>query len=277
MHKILVKKELAPGVSYLEIEAPRIAKKILPGQFVVIRIHEQGERIPITVADKDERSGKLTILIQVAGKTTAHLVSLETGDNVLDVLGPLGEPTRIEKFGAVVGLGGGFGIATLHLIARELKKVGNHTINIIGARSKELLIMEDEMKAVSDSFIVTTDDGSYGEKGLVTAPLKKLIDSGGQINLVFAVGPVPMMKAVSELTRPRKIKTVVSLNPIMLDATGMCGVCRVCVGGETKLTCIHGPDFDGHLVDFDLLEKRRSTYLEQEKLSYERFKKSSSK
>lgn len=272
MYKILVKKELAPKVHYFEISAPKIAKKALPGQFVVLRIDEKGERIPITIADKDLAEGKITILVQEVGKTTLQLSNLKEGDYILDISGPLGVPTEIKKFGVVCGLGGGFGIATLHLIAKELKKVDNYIINIIGARNKELLIMEDEMKKTSDEFYITTDDGSYGEKGFVIDPLKRMIEQGKKIDLVFAIGPVPMMRATSEVTKPHNIKTIVSLNPIMIDATGMCGVCRVEIGGVTKFSCVHGPDFDGHLVNFDLLVKRQRTYLEQERISYEKYK-----
>jgi ferredoxin--NADP+ reductase len=209
--------------------------------------------------------------VQEVGKTTAQLASLKKGDYISDIAGPLGIPSEIEYFGTVCGIGGGFGIAALYPIVKELKKIGNKLISIIGARSKNLLIMEEEMKNVSDHLYITTDDGTYGEKGFVSDVLKKLLEKGEKIDRVIAIGPVPMMKVVSEITKSYNIKTIVSLNPIMVDGTGMCGACRVKIGEETKFACVHGPDFDAHLVDFELLMKRLRTYKEEEKISYEKF------
>lgn len=264
--KILVKKELAPKMHYLKVDSPLIAKKAKPGQFVIIRLHEAGERIPLTIADSDPDKGTIALLVQEAGKTTALLGRMKEGESIQDMVGPLGTPSHIDKFGKVVCVGGGFGIAAIHLIAKALKEVGNEVISVIGARSKDLLIMEDEMKKASSVLKIATDDGSYGEKGFVTDILRKLLEKNLP-DLVIAVGPVPMMKAVSDMTRPFGIKTMVSLNPIMIDGTGMCGGCRVNVGGKTKFACVEGPDFDGHQVDFDLLMKRQKTYTALEKES----------
>jgi ferredoxin--NADP+ reductase len=271
MVKILKVEELAPGIKLMELSAPLIAQKVKPGQFVVLRIYEEGERIPLTVADARKEEGVLVIVFQEVGKTTRLLGTLQSGDEILDLVGPLGKPTEIENYGQVVCIGGGVGTPEIYPVARALRSCGNRVISIIGARSKNLLIMEKEMRAVSDELHITTDDGSYGIKGFVTDELKRIIERGLEINRVFAVGPVIMMKAVSELTRPHKIKTIVSLNPIMLDATGMCGVCRVCVDGETKFACVDGPEFDGHKVDFDLLLARQRIYLKEEKESLELF------
>ncbi len=273
MFKILTKKILAPNIKLFEFDAPLIAQKAQPGQFIVLRINETGERIPLTIADAKKDKGILVIVFQEVGKTTKLLGTLNSGDAVLDLLGPLGKPSEIANYGTVVCIGGGVGTPEIFPVARALKQIGNKVISIIGARSKDLLVMENEMKAVSDELYITTDDGSYGEKGLVTDIFKKLIDKLEKIDCVFAVGPVIMMKAVSDTTRPYNIRTIVSLNPIMLDATGMCGVCRVEVGGETKFACVDGPEFDGHKVDFDLLMKRLKTYLKEEKESLELFNK----
>jgi len=273
MFKIITKKELSPGVKLFEFEAPLIAKKAKPGQFVVLRINETGERIPLTIADTKKDKGILVIVFQEVGKSTKLLGTLKTGDSIMDLIGPLGKPSEIEKYGTVVCIGGGVGTPEIYPVARALKEKGNKVISIVGARSKDLLIMEQEMKSVSDELYITTDDGTYGKKGLVTFELKRMIDEGIKIDCVFAVGPVIMMKAVSETTQPYNIKTIVSLNPIMLDATGMCGVCRVEVGGETKFACVDGPEFDGHKVDFDLLMKRLRTYLKEERISLEMFQK----
>lgn len=273
MFKILSTKELAPNIKLFEFDAPLIAQKAQPGQFVVLRINETGERIPLTIADAHKDKGILVIVFQEVGKTTKLLGMLKPGDVVLDLIGPLGKPSEIEKYGTVICIGGGVGTPEIFPVARALKAAGNKVISIIGARSKNLLIMEQEMKSVSDELYITTDDGSYGEKGLVTDVLKKIIDRGEKIDCLFAVGPVIMMKAVSDLTRPYNIRTIVSLNPIMLDATGMCGVCRVEVGGETKFACVDGPEFDGHKVDFDLLLKRLKTYIKEERASLELFEK----
>ncbi|MCX7785345.1 MAG: sulfide/dihydroorotate dehydrogenase-like FAD/NAD-binding protein [candidate division WOR-3 bacterium] len=273
MFRILSKKVLAPNIKLFEFDAPLIAQKAEPGQFVVLRINETGERIPLTIADAKKDQGILVIVFQEVGKTTKLLGTLNPGDTILDLIGPLGKPSEIEKYGTVVCIGGGVGTPEIFPVARALKQIGNKVISIIGARNKNLIIMENEMKSVSDELYITTDDGSYGEKGFVTDALKKIIEKGEKIDCVFAVGPVIMMKAVSDTTRPYNIKTIVSLNPIMLDATGMCGVCRVEVGGETKFACVDGPEFDGHKVDFDLLMKRLNTYLKEEKESMELFDK----
>ncbi|MEO0089746.1 MAG: sulfide/dihydroorotate dehydrogenase-like FAD/NAD-binding protein [candidate division WOR-3 bacterium] len=272
MAKILKKEILAPNIKKFIVEVPEIAKKAQPGQFVIIRIDEKGERIPLTIGDFDREKGTVTIVFQEVGKTTYQLGLLKEGDDILDFVGPLGRPSEIEKFGTVCCIGGGVGTPEIYPVARALKKVGNYVISIIGARTKELVIMEKEMKEVSDELCITTDDGTYGMKGLVTDALKKILDTGKKIDRVIAVGPVIMMKAVSELTKNYNIKTIVSLNAMMLDGTGMCGICRVEIGGETKFACVDGPEFDGHLVNYDLLMARLKTYLEEEKISLKLFK-----
>ena len=273
MIKILKTQELAPGIKLFEFDAPLIARKAKPGQFVVLRVNEPGERIPLTIADTNKNKGILTIVFQEVGKSTKLLGTLKAGDEIMDLIGPLGKPSEIEKYGTVVCIGGGVGTPEIYPVARALKEKGNKVISIVGARSRDLLIMEQEMKSVSDELYITTDDGTYGKKGFVTDELKRMINEKIKIDCIFAVGPVIMMKAVSETTRPYNIKTIVSLNPIMLDATGMCGVCRVDVGGETKFACVDGPEFDGHKVDFNLLTKRLRTYLKEEKESLEMFQK----
>lgn len=265
MYKILVKQELAPNVKLFEMEAPRIAKKALPGQFVILRIDEDGERIPLTIADFNREKGTVTIIFQEVGATTKQLGQLNEGDSLLDLVGPLGKETHIENFGTVVCIGGGIGIAPVYPIARGMKEAGNNVISIIGARNKDILIYEEKMAAVSDKLYITTDDGSKGQKGFVTDPLKALIEAGTKIDLVMAIGPVVMMRNVAETTRKYKIPTVVSLNPIMVDGTGMCGGCRVSVGTETKFACVDGPEFDAHQVDFDALISRQKMYLEHER------------
>jgi ferredoxin--NADP+ reductase len=272
MAKILKKEILAPNIKKFVVLVPEVAKKALPGQFVILRVCEEGERIPLTIADFDRQEGTITIVFQEVGKTTFHLGMLNEGDEILDFVGPLGKPSAIEKFGTVCCIGGGVGTPEIYPVARALKEVGNYIISIIGARSKDLVIMEKEMKTVSDELYVTTDDGSYGMKGLVTDALKKLLQENKKIDRVIAVGPVIMMKAVSELTKDYNIKTIVSLNAMMLDGTGMCGICRVEIGGETKFACVDGPEFDGHLVNYDLLMARLRTYLEEEKISLKLFK-----
>jgi len=271
MAKILEKERLSDVVVKITIDSPQIAKKRKAGQFVVMRINETGERIPLTIADADEKAGTLTIIFQEVGKSTMLLGSLNVGDKIVDVVGPLGKPTHIEMFGAVASIGGGVGIAALYPITEALHKAKNSIVSIIGARTKNLLMLEDEMRAVSDEFFITTDDGSYGEKGLVTNVLTNVIEKGKKLDIVFAVGPVPMMKAVSDVTRTYGIRTVVSLNSIMVDATGMCGACRCTVEGKTRFVCVEGPEFDGHAVDFDELMKRQKAYIEQEKKSIELF------
>jgi len=272
MHKILKTEVLGPDVYRMVVEAEKIAKKRKAGQFIILRIDEFGERIPLTIAGADPEAGTITLIFQTVGKTTEHLATLKVGDHISDLVGPLGKPTHIENFGTAICVGGGIGIAPLHPITKALKEAGNRIISIIGARSKDLLILEDEMHEVSDELIVCTDDGSYGEKALVTEPLKRILDSGTQVNVCVAIGPPIMMKFVAKTTEPYELQTLVSLNSIMIDGTGMCGGCRVDVGGETRFTCVDGPEFDGHKVDFDLLMKRLDAYKEHERASYERWR-----
>jgi len=273
MYKILKKMQLCPIVYLIEVEAPLIARKNKPGQFVVLRVHEKGERIPLTIVNSDEKRGSITLIFQVVGKTTKLLSKLNEGDYIMNIVGPLGKPTEIEYYGTVVLIGGGVGAAEIYPEAKAFKAAGNYVIGIVGARTANLLILENELKQVCDEFYITTDDGSRGHHGFVSDILKQLIDKGVKIDLVYAVGPTIMMKVISNLTKPYGIKTLVSLNPIMLDATGMCGVCRVKVGGEIKFACVDGPEFDGHLVDFDLLMARQRTYLDEEKKILELYEK----
>ncbi len=274
MHLIKTKKKLATNTYLYEVEAPYVARARRPGQFLVLRIREGGERIPLTIAGGDPESGIVRFVVQAVGKTTFELSELEPGDHLSDVVGPLGQPTHIEEYGTVVLLGGGYGTAAIIPVAQEMREVGNKVISVIGARSKDLIILEDELGAASDKLMITTDDGSYGMKGLVTDALKQIIEEEGKENVgfVMAVGPIPMMKAVSELTRPYKIKTIVSLNTIMVDGTGMCGSCRCTVGNSTKFACVDGPDFDGHEVDFDEVAKRNQMYRDLERRSFEIYK-----
>ncbi len=268
MFKIVQRKEMTGGTVILnEIEAPLIAKKAKPGQFVILKANETGERIPLTMADTNPEKGTITIIYMVVGKSTAIFKSLQVGDSYQDVIGPLGKPTHLEKLGTVVCVGGGTGIAVLHPITRGLKEIGNNVISIIGARSKDILILEDEMQAASHKLHVCTDDGSYGHHGFVTEVLKQVLEKE-DVKLVVAIGPVPMMKFVSKITKEFNVPTMVSLNPIMVDGTGMCGGCRVSVGGETKFACVDGPEFDGHKVDFDELMRRLQAYCEDEKKCY---------
>jgi ferredoxin--NADP+ reductase len=268
MFKIVQRQEMAGGTIVLnEIEAPLIAKKAKPGQFVILKANETGERIPLTMADSDPAKGTITIIYMVVGKSTALFKSLKVGDGYQDVIGPLGKPTHLEKLGKVVCVGGGTGIAVLHPITRGLKEIGNEVVAIIGARSKDILILEDKMRAASHELHVCTDDGSYGHHGFVTDVLKEVLKKG-DVKLVVAIGPVPMMKFVSKVTLEFKVPTMVSLNPIMVDGTGMCGGCRVSVGGETKFACVDGPEFDGHKVDFDELMRRLQAYCDDEKKCY---------
>jgi len=270
MYEIIENKSMGEGINVYKVNVPDIAASALPGQFIILRVHEKGERIPITIADIDKINGSITILVQIVGKTTHLLSELNLGDKLADVVGPLGIPSEIQNFGTVVCIGGGFGIAAIHSIAKGLKEYGNNVISIIGARRKDLLLMEQEMREASAELLVATDDGSYGTKGFVTDVLKKLIIEDKRIiNRVIAIGPVPMMKAVSDFTRSYNIKTIVSLNPIMIDGTGMCGACRVLVGGKTKFACVDGPDFDAHEVDFENLINRQRFYKEEEKTAYE--------
>lgn len=269
MFRIIYRETLATKIHLFEIEAPAISRKARAGQFVVLRIDERGERIPLTLADWDEEKGDVTLVFMEVGATTFRLALLKAGDSVADLVGPLGIPTHIDKFGTVVCVAGGVGAAPMAPIARALKEKGNKIISILGARSKDLLFWEDKLRSVSQELIVTTDDGTYGRKGVVTGPLKELLESKERINLVIAIGPSIMMKFCALTTRPFGVRTIVSLNPIMVDGTGMCGSCRVSVGGLTKLTCVDGPEFDGHQVDWNLLFARQRIYLDEEKRSFE--------
>lgn len=264
MFEILKRQEMADGTVVLnEISAPLIAKKAKPGQFVILKANETGERVPLTMADTDPKKGTITIIYQVVGKSTTLFKSLQVGDHYQDIIGPLGKPTHLEKVGTVVCVGGGTGVAVMHPITRALKEIGNRVIAIIGARTRDLLILEDEMKAASNELYVCTDDGSYGHHGFVTDILKEKLETE-DVKLVVGIGPVPMMKFVSKITDEYKVKTIVSLNTIMVDGTGMCGCCRVSVGGETKFACVDGPEFDGSKVDFDELMQRLQAYREEE-------------
>ena len=268
MHKIIFAKFLAVDVKKFIIEAPKIAEKRKAGQFVIIRLKEGGERIPLTIADSDSEKGTITIIVQGIGKTTKELNEKEAGDTIQDVVGPLGKPSHIENFGTAISIGGGVGTAIAFPTAVALKEAGNYTISIIGGRTKDLVILEDEMREKCDEVHITTDDGSYGEKGFVTNKLQDIIDSGKKIDFVLAIGPIPMMKAVADVTRPYGINTVVSLNPIMVDGTGMCGGCRATVDDKTVFVCVDGPEFDAHKVDFKELTNRNKSYefLEKESL-----------
>ena len=270
MHKIIYKEDLAQDIARIVVEAPQIAKKANAGQFVVAIVDDKGERIPLTLADWDKNKGTITLILQKVGYTTKKLGALDKGDNIQHILGPLGHPSEIKKLGTVICVGGGVGIAEVYPVSRAFKQVGNRVIGIIGSRSKELIILENEMKQVCDELFITTDDGSSGKKGLVTDILKELFDviekstQAKYPDLVYAIGPVVMMQAVAKLTKEYKIKTIASLNPVMVDATGMCGACRCSVGGKTVFGCVDGPDFDAHQVDFDELKKRLHLFKEQE-------------
>jgi ferredoxin--NADP+ reductase len=268
LYRILFKEDLVPNIHLFRVEAPAVAKKAQAGQFVVVRIGEIGERIPLTIADWDNAEGSLTIVFMEVGTTTARLAQLKEGDFINDFVGPLGLPTHVEKFGTVVCVAGGVGVAPITPIARALKKAGNKIISILGARSKDLLFWEDRLRRFSDQLIVTTDDGTYGRKGLVTEPLKELLAGSEKVDRVIAIGPSIMMKFCAKTTEPFGVKTIVSLNPIMVDGTGMCGCCRVAVGGVTKFACVDGPDFDGHQVDWDLLFARQAAYRDDEIRSF---------
>ena len=271
MFKIVNREEMAEGTVVLnDIMAPKIAKKAKPGQFVIIRANETGERIPLTMAETNKEKGTITIIYQVVGKSTALFKSLKIGESFLDIIGPLGKPTHVEKVGNVVCVGGGTGVAVMHPITRAYKEAGNEVTAIIGARTKDLLILEDKMKAASHTLKVCTDDGSYGHHGFVTDELKIILDQK-EADLVVAIGPVPMMKFTCAMTKEYGVKTIVSLNSIMVDGTGMCGCCRVSVGSETRFACVDGPEFDGHQVDFDELSNRLQAYVSDEKASYEAF------
>lgn len=259
-NEIIDKKDLAPSIKLMKIYAPLIAKKAKPGNFIILRIYENGERFPLTIVDNDKNNGIITIIFQEVGKSTKLLGNMNIGQKILDIIGPLGNPTRIEKYGNVCCIGGGVGVAEIYPVAKALKEIGNKIITIIGARNSSLLILENELKNISDEFYVCTDDGSKGFHGFVSDMLKKLLNEKKKIDIVYAVGPAIMMKAISEITKPYGIKTIVSLNSIMVDGTGMCGACRIEINGETKFTCVHGPEFDGHKVNFDLLLRRLKMY-----------------
>ncbi len=271
MYKIVTKKRLAPEITFLQIEVPLIAKKALPGQFVILRIDEKGERIPLTIYEADGIRGRITIIFQEVGKTTKKLSRLKVGDFLLDLLGPLGRPTTIKKYGEVLAIGGGIGIIPLVPITRALKEAGNRITTILGARTKDLIILEKEMKDLSQEIYITTDDGSCGEKGLVTNVLERLVLKKKRIDLVLAVGPLIMMKKVCEITKREKIPTMVSLNTIMVDGTGMCGSCRVRVDKENRFACVHGPEFPGELVDFDELLVREKRFENEEKVALKKY------
>jgi len=270
MFKIISKEDLAQDITRIVVEAPQIAKKANAGQFVVVIVDDKDERIPLTLADWDKNKGTITLILQKVGYTTKKLGALNKGDNIQHILGPLGHPSEIKELGTVICIGGGVGIAEVYPVSRAFKEAGNRVIGIIGSRSKELIILENEMKQCCDELFITTDDGSYNRKGLVTDVLKELfevIEKSTQTkypDLIYAIGPVPMMKAVSDLTKSYQIKTIVSLNPVMVDATGMCGACRCSVDGKTVFGCVDGPDFNAHQVDFDELKKRLHLFKEQE-------------
>ena len=266
MNKIVHKEQLSDDVYLMRVDAPLIAEEREPGQFIILQLdNDYGERIPLTIADADESEGSITLIFQVVGKTTLELSQLNQGDSITNLVGPLGQPTHIENFGTVVCVGGGIGVAPMHPIAQALKAAGNHVIIIMGARNKELMIMEKEMTAIADELILCTDDGSYGRKALVTEPLKELCEKDPKPNMVIAIGPPIMMKFCAETTRPYEVFTQVSLNTIMIDGTGMCGGCRVNIDGRPKFVCVDGPEFDGHLVDFDNMMSRLGAYRDIEK------------
>ena len=269
MYQILTREDLTPDIHLFEIAAPEVARKAQAGQFIVIRVDEKGERIPLTIADWNREKGTVAVVFMEVGKTTRKLATVKAGESVATFVGPLGLPTHIEKFGTVVCVAGGFAIATIVPIARAMRAAGNKVISIMGFRNKDLVFWEDRLHNVSDELIVTTDDGSYGRKGVVTVPLKELLEGDEKIDRVVAIGPTVMMKFSSLTTQPFGVKTIVSLNPIMVDGTGMCGVCRVSIGGVTKFTCVDGPDFDGHQVNWDELMARQRIYLDEEKRSLE--------
>lgn len=270
MYRIVEKRELNPTVVLMKISAPAVAKKALPGQFVILRTDAEGERIPLTVADYDRKEGTVTIIFQIVGATTERLSHMEVGDGLKDFVGPLGVPSHIDGLKKVAVVGGGVGCAIAYPVAKKLHEQGTEVHAIVGFRNKDLVILEEEFKAASDKFMLMSDDGSAGEKGLVTDALKKLLDAGETYDEVIAIGPLVMMKFVSKLTKEYGVKTVVSMNPIMIDGTGMCGGCRLSVGGETKFACVDGPDFDGHLVDFDEAMMRAGAYAEHERAAFDK-------
>lgn len=267
MYKILYREDLTPNIHLFRIEAPAVAKKAQAGQFVILMVDEKGERFPLTIADWDRKEGSVSIVFMEVGTSTQKLAKLKAGDSLYAFIGPLGVPTEVEKFGTVVCVAGGFATAIVVPVAKALKQAGNKIISIMGFRNKELMFWEDKLKAVSDELIICTDDGSYGRKALVTEPLKEVLERKEKVDRVIAIGPTIMMKFASATTKPFGVKTIVSLNPIMVDGTGMCGCCRVEVGGKTEFTCVNGPDFDGHKVDWDVLMARQKSYTDEEKRS----------
>lgn len=271
MPKVLDNVQIGPLNWKMTVHVPKLVKKANAGQFVIIRVNEEGERVPMSIAGLDRDDGILTIIYQVVGKTSALMTTVPAGGEIIDCVGPLGLPTHVDKWGTAVLVGGGIGIAPIYPIAQEWKKAGNKLFTIIGARSKDILFYEEEHREVADKLFVCTDDGSYGHHGFVSDVLKEILDSGEKIDMIMAIGPVPMMRVVSNLTEPYGVPTWVSLNPLMVDGTGMCGGCRVAVGDTTKFACVDGPDFDGHKVDFDVLTRRLSAYKEQEKEAFHRF------
>jgi ferredoxin--NADP+ reductase len=267
LNKIVAKKDLAPNIKLIEVRSPEIAEKAKPGQFVILRVDEKGERFPLTLVDWDRQKGTITLIFLEVGVSTKKLGTLQVQDEILDIVGPLGIPSEIRHYGKVCIIGGGVGTASAYPIIRALKTAGNRVVSIVGARTAQLLILEDEIRKFSDEFYVSTDDGTKGHKGFVTDVLNELIQKGYDFDVVYAIGPAVMMRAVAEVTRPHRIKTIVSLNPIMVDGMGMCGACRVTVGGKTRFACVDGPEFDAHQVDFGELIKRQRMFLAEEKLA----------
>jgi ferredoxin--NADP+ reductase len=272
MYKIVEARSVGLNIKQFVIEAPRIARKHRPGQFIILRLHEKGERIPLTIKSSDPEAGTVTIVVQGIGKTTSMLNCLEAGDSILDIVGPLGHPSEIESYGTAVILAGSVGTAMALPTANALKQAGNHVVFVEGARNKEMVIFEDEVRQASNEAYIMTDDGSYGEQGLVTKKLNELLAAGRKLDFVIAVGPVPMMRAVAQITKPLGIKTMVSLNSIMVDGTGMCGGCRVLLGDKSKFACVDGPEFDASLVNFEVLMQRNTMYREKECRSLKDFK-----
>lgn len=269
-HVIEARRELAPRVVLLRVRSPQIARVRRAGQFVMVRVAKGGERIPLTIADGDPQAGTITLVIQEVGASTAVICRMRAGESFQDVVGPLGSPTRVERVGTVACVGGGIGIAPVHPIAQAMRAAGNRVVSILCARNRDLLFFREEMARASDEVRIWTDDASEGSKGLATDALREMADRGPRPDLVFAIGPVPMMRAVCQATRGMGIPTVVSLNPVMVDGTGMCGGCRVTVGGKTRFVCVDGPEFDGHAVDFDEMVRRQAFYREEERAAYER-------
>ncbi len=267
MFEIIRKEELAANIKLIEVTAPEIAAKARPGQFIILRIDEKGERIPLTIADFDREKGTLVLIFQEVGRSTRDMGQMKEGDKILDLVGPLGRASEIGKYGRVICIGGGVGIAPVYPITRALKESGNEVIAIIGARSREQLILAEEMQAASDQIYIASDDGSIGEPGFVTDILANILAQDVVVDLIVAIGPLPMMKAVSEISRPYQIKTIVSMNPIMVDGTGMCGACRVAVGSETKFACVDGPEFDGHQIDWSIAQARSRMFAEEENIA----------